>query len=57
MHEQTGGVRRQILTETVVGTFLGLGHPGVAEILAWSGWDLICIDSEHSALGPGRSRG
>ena len=36
--------------ELTVGSWLTIGHPAVAEILARAGYDWIVIDLEHSAL-------
>jgi len=36
--------------ELVVGGWVMLGHPGIAEIMARSGLDWVCIDLEHSAI-------
>jgi 4-hydroxy-2-oxoheptanedioate aldolase len=35
-----------------IGTWLSLGSPNVAEILARSGLDWLLIDAQHSAIGP-----
>jgi len=37
--------------ETVIGTFVGLGHPDVTEMLAGLGFDWLLIDGEHAPLG------
>jgi 2-dehydro-3-deoxyglucarate aldolase len=37
--------------ERVIGTFVGLGHPDVTEILSRLGFDWILLDGEHSPLG------
>lgn len=36
----------------MIGTFVGLGHPDVTEILSRMGFDWLVIDSEHSPIGP-----
>jgi 4-hydroxy-2-oxoheptanedioate aldolase len=36
----------------IAGTFVSIGHPAAVEALAWAGWELVCIDAEHAALGP-----
>jgi len=35
----------------VIGTFVGLGHPDVTEMLSRMGFDWLVIDSEHSPIG------
>lgn len=35
----------------LVGTFVGLSSPSAVEILGWTGFDLLCLDAEHSAFG------
>ncbi len=37
--------------EATVGTWVTLGHPSVAEVLARAGFDWIVIDMEHSVIG------
>jgi len=37
--------------ETVIGTFVGLGHPDVAEWLSGLGFDWLMLDAEHGPLG------
>lgn len=39
--------------ETVIGTFVGIGHPAAVEVMGWRGFEAVCIDSEHAPLGPG----
>lgn len=36
--------------EPLLGTFLKTPHPHVVEVLATSGFDLLCIDAEHAPL-------
>jgi 4-hydroxy-2-oxoheptanedioate aldolase len=36
----------------LVGSFVGIPHPAVVEVMAWAGFDFLCIDGEHAALGP-----
>jgi 2-keto-3-deoxy-L-rhamnonate aldolase RhmA len=44
---------RELLSRgPIAGTFVSIGHPAVVEALAWAGWELVCIDTEHAALGP-----
>ena len=35
----------------MIGSFVGIGHPASVEVLAWAGFELVCIDAEHSAFG------
>ncbi len=37
--------------KTVIGTFVGLGHPDVTEWLSRVGFDWLLLDSEHGPLG------
>jgi len=37
--------------ETVIGTFVGIGHPDVTEWLSNLGFDFLLLDAEHSPLG------
>ncbi len=37
--------------ESVIGCFVGLGHPDVTEVLSRMGFDWILIDGEHSPMG------
>ncbi|MEA3365842.1 MAG: 2,4-dihydroxyhept-2-ene-1,7-dioic acid aldolase, partial [Candidatus Hydrogenedentes bacterium] len=43
---------RRALLERVLrfGAWQQLGHPGITEILANTGFDWICIDLEHAAI-------
>lgn len=45
-------LRRTLNDRPVIGSFAGIGHPAAVETLGWRGFELICIDSEHAALGP-----
>ncbi|MTD54970.1 4-hydroxy-2-oxovalerate aldolase [Amycolatopsis sp. RM579] len=36
----------------VLGTFVSVGHAASVEILATQGFEAVCIDAEHAALGP-----
>lgn len=51
MISRSTAVRRILTGETVVGTFVGISSPASVEILARRGFDPVCIDSEHTALG------
>ena len=35
----------------LLGAWIQIGHPAVAEILAGAGFDWICVDLEHGAIG------
>ncbi len=37
--------------KSVIGTFVGLGHPDVTEWLAHAGFDWLLLDAEHGPLG------
>ena len=37
--------------DTILGSWLSLAHPPVAEILARSGFEFLVIDQEHAAIG------
>jgi 2-dehydro-3-deoxyglucarate aldolase len=36
--------------EVSLGTWMSMGHPSIAEILATAGYDWVVIDNEHSAM-------
>lgn len=36
--------------ETVIGSWISLGHPAIAEIMASAGYDWLTIDLEHSVI-------
>jgi len=36
--------------ETVIGSWISLGHPAIAEIMARAGYDWLTIDLEHSVI-------
>ena len=36
--------------ETTIGSWITLGHPAIAEIMAKSGFDWLTVDMEHSAI-------
>ena len=40
--------------ETVIGSFLGLGSPHVAELMGHAGFDWLVLETEHSAVGVGQ---
>lgn len=37
--------------ESLVGTFCAIPHPAATEMVATAGFDFLCIDTEHSAIG------
>jgi 2-keto-3-deoxy-L-rhamnonate aldolase RhmA len=45
-------LRDDLRARPLLASFVGIGHPAVAEIMAWRGFRLLCIDGEHSAFGP-----
>lgn len=45
------GLRDRLTLAPIIGTFVGLASPAVVEILGWNGFDLLCLDAEHSAFG------
>ena len=48
---KTNWVREKLRTgQPSLGSFLGLGSPNVAELLAHAGFDWLVIETEHSAL-------
>ena len=36
--------------EVTLGSWVQIGHPGVAEVLARAGFDWVCVDLEHGAI-------
>lgn len=42
---------RRMEAGPLVGTFVGLSSPSAVEILGWSGFEVLCLDAEHSAFG------
>lgn len=52
MITRSTSVRQLLAGETTMGTFVGISSPAAVEILARRGFDPVCIDSEHTALGP-----
>lgn len=52
MFEVASALKRKMRArEPVVGTWITLGHAGIAEMLADAGFDWIVVDMEHSAIG------
>ncbi|SCL26546.1 HpcH/HpaI aldolase family protein [Micromonospora inyonensis] len=52
MISRSNSVDRLLAGEITMGTFVGISSPATVEILARRGFDPVCIDSEHTALGP-----
>lgn len=47
------GLKERMRTgEVVVGTFIQTPHPVVCEFLVGMGFDMLCLEAEHSAMGP-----
>ncbi len=42
--------RKSILQELSIGSWIQIGHPSVAEIMASAGFDWLAVDLEHSAI-------
>lgn len=42
---------RMLAGETLVGTFIQAPHPAVVEFVAGLGFDFMCLEAEHSAMG------
>ena len=38
------------MKKTSLGSWISLGHPSIAEIMADAGFDWLCIDLEHSVV-------
>jgi 2-dehydro-3-deoxyglucarate aldolase len=38
------------MSKVSIGTWITLGHPSIAEIMADAGFDWICVDMEHSVI-------
>ena len=41
---------RMANSETVIGSWITLAHPAIAEIMAKAGFDWLAIDLEHSVI-------
>lgn len=44
-------LRERARSGHLVGTFVGLSAPAAVEVLGSSGFEILCLDAEHSALG------
>ena len=42
--------KRLIAGETIIGSWINSGSPAIAELMAMTGFDFLCIDAEHSAV-------
>ena len=42
--------KKSILQDLSIGSWIQIGHPGVAEIMASAGFDWLAVDLEHSAI-------
>ena len=42
--------QRLLAGESVIGSWINSGSPIVAELMAASGFDFLCVDAEHSAV-------
>ena len=42
--------KRLLAGESVIGSWINSGSPIVAELMAASGFDFLCVDAEHSAV-------
>lgn len=43
-------LKERIGREPVLGTWITLGHPAIAEIMAHAGFDFVTVDMEHSTI-------
>lgn len=47
-------LRQRVLAgEALIGTFCAIPHPAATEMVASSGFDFLCLDTEHSAIDRG----
>ena len=51
MLETPGLKERMQAGEVLVGTFIQTPHPAVCEFLAGMGFNMLCLEAEHSAMG------
>ncbi|MCE9616597.1 MAG: 2,4-dihydroxyhept-2-ene-1,7-dioic acid aldolase [Lentisphaerae bacterium] len=52
MHISTNPVRQALLDRTVsLGSWVQIGHPAAAEVLATAGFDWVAVDCEHTEIG------
>ena len=43
--------QRLAKNELTIGSWVTLGHPSIAEIMASAGFDWLVVDAEHSVIG------
>ena len=48
-------MKRNIFEKVSVGSWITIGHPAVAEIMAGAGFDWLTVDLEHSAINIGQA--
>ncbi|NLT35967.1 MAG: 4-hydroxy-2-oxovalerate aldolase [Gaiellales bacterium] len=49
---KSAGIKERMLAgETLVGTFIQVAHPAAAEFVGGLGFDFMCLEAEHSAMG------
>ena len=46
---------KKLLSQLSIGSWITLGHPAVAEIMATAGFDWLAVDLEHSAINIGQA--
>ncbi len=52
MDLKNAGIKERMLAgETLVGTFIQTPHPAVVEFVGGLGFDFVCLEAEHSAMG------
>jgi len=50
-HSKTASLKQRLANnELTIGSWVTLGHPSIAEIMARAGFDWLVIDAEHSAI-------
>lgn len=55
-HEgRDSGHQKKLFQTTTVGSWITLGHPAIAEILAKAGFDWLTVDLEHSVISLGEA--
>ena len=42
--------KRELLSKLSIGSWIQIGHPTIAEIMASAGFDWLVVDLEHSAI-------
>lgn len=45
-------LRSAVAERPVIGTFVAINNPTVVEILGRSGFEVLCLDTEHASFGP-----